>query len=80
MLPSSLGMDITEADQLIKAAGFGQEYEAVDIRWPNPFPAEWQEVLYYFLMDGESPSVVTVGATDRKVRAIYDSLDGSAPE
>lgn len=36
----------------MKAAGFGQRYEAVDVRWPSEFPVEWQQALYFFQIEG----------------------------
>lgn len=63
-----LGMDIVEADALLKAAGFSQKYEAVDVRWPENVPVFSQQVVYLFgLQEGTGPAVVAVGARDRSV-------------
>ena len=75
VLPSMFGMDIVEADRRMKAAGFGQRYDAVDIRWPGSFPIEWQQALYFFQMDGDDLDFVTVGARDGQVIPVYNAVD-----
>ncbi|KAL9074058.1 MAG: hypothetical protein Q9161_002467 [Pseudevernia consocians] len=75
VLPSMFGMDIVEADRRMKAAGFGQRYDAVDIRWPGSLPKEWQQALYFFQMDGDDLDFVTVGARDGRVNPFYNAVD-----
>lgn len=74
VLPSMFGMDIVEADRRMKAAGIGQRYDAVNIRWPASFPEEWQQALYFFQMDDDDLDFVTVGARDGKVTPFYKGL------
>lgn len=71
VLPSMFGMDIVEADRRMKAAGFGQQYDAVDIKWPASFPEEWQQALYFFQMDDDNLDFVTVGARNGAVTPVY---------
>lgn len=73
VLPAALGMDILMADSLLKAAGYGQKYEAVDIGWPTNYPIARQQVFYFFLMEGDLPSLVGVGARDHEVIAEYST-------
>ena len=69
LLPSDLGMDILVADSLLKDAGYRQDYDAVDVRWPINMPIARQQVYYYFQMVGNLPSMVAVGAKDGSVIA-----------
>jgi len=78
VLPSGLGMDILVADLLLKDAGYRQEYEAVDVRWPTNFPTAKQQVYYFFRMAGDAPSIVAVGARDRSIIAQNSAQDGWA--
>ncbi|CAD6581205.1 MAG: hypothetical protein ASARMPRED_000445 [Alectoria sarmentosa] len=80
VLPSMYGMDIVEADRRMKAAGFGQRYDAVDVRWPGSFPEEWQQALYFFQMHGGGLDFVTVGARNGKVTPFYDIANGLETE
>lgn len=73
VLPSGLGMDILVADLLIKDAGYGQDYEAVDVRWPTNYPIAKQQVYYFFHMAGDYPSMVAVGADSHEVIARNES-------
>lgn len=60
-LDQNLGMDIREADELIKQAGYGQRYLAVDLL----MPIGRGEVVYMFEMDlgpQGTPDVVMVGS------------------
>ncbi|KAF6221594.1 hypothetical protein HO133_001560 [Letharia lupina] len=80
VLPSRFGMDIVDADRRMKAAGFGQRYKAVDIRWPAWFPEEWQQALYFFQMDDDGLDFVTVGARDGRVIPFDHALDAAEIE
>jgi len=57
------------ADSLLKDAGYRQDYDAVDVRWPINMPIARQQVYYYFQMVGNLPSMVAVGAKDGSVIA-----------
>ena len=72
VLPSMYGMDIVEADRRMKAAGFGQRYDVVDVRWPGSLPEESQQAFYFFEMHGGGLDFVTVGARDGRVTPFYD--------
>lgn len=75
VLPSMFGMDIVDADRRMKAAGFEQRYDAVDIRRPGSFREEWQQALYFFQMVAEDVDFITVGARDGRVIPFYKSVD-----
>ena len=75
VLPSMFGMDIVDAVRKMKAAGFGQGFEAVDVRWPGEFPQEEQQALYLFQMVGGEVDFVAVGARDGRVTPIYYAGD-----
>lgn len=69
-LPVDLGMDILEADQLVKEAGYGQRYWSVSVTWPLSLPAGSAQVVYAFEMEGIRPDVIMVLTKDRTVQAI----------
>lgn len=73
ILPARLGMDIITADQLMKDAGYRQNYWAVIVCLPKELPASREQVTYIFEMeDGEGiPDNVTVGTRDRMVTATF---------
>jgi len=78
-LPIDLGMDLSEADQLIKGRGYTQRYWWAEVVWPRSMPREMMQVFYVFEMEGEgpgSPDVVIVGASDRRVTAIPNARAG----
>ena len=75
VLPSMFGMDIVDADRRMKAAGFKQQYDAVDIRRPGSFPEGWQQAIYFFQMDAEDVDFITVGARDGRVIPFYKSVE-----
>lgn len=61
-------MDIVLADILLKEAGYTQDYDAVDVRWPTSYTPRNEQVYYFFHMEeGTHPLVVAVGARDRRV-------------
>lgn len=80
ILPSMFGMDIVDADNRMKAAGFGQRYDAVDVRWPGTFPREMQQALYFFQMDGDDLDFVAVGARNGEVIPIYNTVASDETE
>lgn len=69
-LPSRYGMDIVVADRYMKAAGFGQRYEAVDVRWPGSLPDGSRQAQYFFQMEAAGRvDFVAVGARSGRVFA-----------
>ena len=74
VLPSMFGMDIVDADRRMKAAGFGQQYDAVDIRRLSLLPGEWQQAIYFFQMVAQDVDFITVGARDGQVTPFYKSV------
>lgn len=80
VLPSMFGMDIEEADRRMKAAGFRQRYDAVDIRCPGSIPDEPQQALYFFQMVGDNLDFVTVGARDGRVTPFYSVVETAETE
>lgn len=67
-LPFEIDMDIIEANQLLRQAGFANKYDAVDVRRPTDVPQELQEVYYIFSMVGAGPSYVAVRVSDGVVK------------
>lgn len=77
-LPSDLEMDILEADQRIKEAGWAGRYYCVDVRWPKDLGGHTPQPYYIFSMEDEPelPSIVSVGIYDKQVMAQYfNALD-----
>lgn len=72
-LDRNLGMDIREADELIKQGGFRQKYLAVDLL----MPIGRGEVVYLFQMDlgpQGTPDVVMVGSRSGYISATFYEL------
>ena len=80
VLPSMFGMDIVDADNRMKAAGFGQRYDAVDVRWPSMFPGEYQQALYLFQIVGDDLDFVAVGARNGQVTPVYNTVASDESE
>ena len=76
-MPLPIGMDIVEADRLIKAAGYWGRYWAVDVRWPLDVPAAESQLFYFFEMEGSDPDVVVLATRDRTVRATYSKEEAN---
>ncbi len=74
-LSARLGMDIVFADALIKGAGYGGAYEAVDLKWPRGLRLGYDQPYYCFLMEGDRPDVVYVGLNDRVVATSLPSVE-----
>jgi len=66
-LPLPLRMDLVEADQLIKEAGYRGKYWGVNVAWPLSLPAALMQAIYYFEMEGDDPSTLAVATKDRTV-------------
>lgn len=66
-LPLPLRMDLVEADQLIKEAGYRGKYWGVNVAWPLSLPAALMQAIYYFEMEGDDPSALAVATKDRTV-------------
>lgn len=71
-------MDIAEADNLLKAAGYTQEYDFVDVRWPTRYRLDRQQVFYFFHMEGAGPAVAAVGARDGSVTPSIEDAERKA--
>ena len=72
-LPYNLGMDLLEADQLIKEHGYTQKYWWVNVIWPLEVGRDRMQVYYVFEIDSDepgTPDAVVVGARDRSVEVI----------
>ena len=67
-LPFEIDMDIVEASQLLRRAGFTDRYDAVDVRIPTDVPQEFQQVYYIFGMVGDGPSSIAVRVSDGVVK------------
>ncbi len=63
VIPWPMEMDIVEADQLLKGAGFTGAYGAVTLRWPL-YPGSDEPCYIFGMVDGAH---VFVGAYTRKV-------------
>ena len=72
-LPFEIEMDIVEASQLLRRAGFTNKYDAADLRKPTDVPRDLQQVYYIFGMVGQGPSEVAVRVSDGMVKP-SDSL------
>ena len=66
-LPFEIEMDIVEANQLLRRAGFTDKYDAVDVRLPTNIPQELQQVYYVFGMVGDGPPYIAVRVSDGAV-------------
>ena len=66
-LPLIIRMDIVEASQLLRQAGFTDKYDAVDVRKPTDIRPELQDIYYIFSMEGQGPSLVAVRVSDGAV-------------
>ena len=72
----ALAMDILEADQRIKEAGYAQRYWGADLRAPKPAGHLPLQPYWLFAMEDAgpgSPDVVTVGVVDKLVRATLNA-------
>ena len=67
-LPFEIGMDIVEADRLLRRAGFTDKYDSVDVRIPTDVPLDLQQIYYIFAMVGEGPSLIAVRVSDGEVK------------
>ena len=67
-LPFEIEMDIVEASQLLRRAGFTDKYDAADLRKPTDVPRDLQQVYYIFGMVGPGPSHVAVRVSDGVVK------------
>ena len=67
-LPFEIEMDIVEASQLLRRAGFTDKYDAADLRKPTDVPQDLQQVYYIFGMVGQGPSHVAVRVSDGMVK------------
>ncbi len=66
-LPFEIEMDIIEANQLLRRAGFTDKYDTVDLRKPTDVPQELQQVYYIFSMVGNGPPLIAVRVSDGTV-------------
>lgn len=69
-LPLDFGMDIVEADALIKQHGYDQRFWWVSAGWPTDVTPVGNQVYYVFEMEDEQPGetdTVVVGTRDRSV-------------
>lgn len=67
-LPFEIRMDIVEANQLLRQAGFTDLYDAVDVRIPTDVPPDLQDIYYIFSMVGDGPSLIAVRVSDGAVK------------
>lgn len=72
---TALKMDLLEADQRMKEAGYAGRYWGVDLRWPKPIAS--LEPQPYFIFDMEnagpgSPRTVAVGIYNGHVQATHN--------
>ena len=75
-LPFEIDMDIVEANQLLRRAGFMNKYDAVDVKMPTDVPQALQQVYYIFAMRGDGPSYVAVRVSDGVVKPSDTSSGG----
>lgn len=77
VIPWPIKMDITEADRLLKQAGYTQPYYGCTLRWPLTPNPDVKEPYYIFTMGGGR--YVFVGVYDGKVSTSIpaDSAQGS---
>ena len=69
---AALKMDLLEADQRIKEAGYAGSYSGVNLRWPNPIGILEPQPYYIFDMESSgpgSPRTVAVGIYNGHVQA-----------
>ena len=79
VLPLDLGMDLVEADQLVKAHGYIQKYWWVQVVLPQGEQLA-EQVYYVFEMEVEGPGSVDaiyVGTRDRSVSVTKLESDGN---
>ena len=67
-LPLEIGMDIVEANQLLRRAGFTDKYDAVDVRIPTDVSPDLQQIYYIFSMVGDGPPLIAVRVSDGEVK------------
>ena len=66
-LPFEIEMDIVEANNLLRQAGFTDKYDIVDVRLPRDIPQRLQQVFYIFSMVGNGPPSIAVSTSDGSV-------------
>ena len=67
-LPLEIGMDIVEANHLLRRAGYTDKYDAVDVRIPTDVSPDLQQIYYIFSMGGDGPPLVAVAVSDGQVK------------
>lgn len=67
-------MDIKEVENFLKTAGYTQEHDAINMRWPTDYPLAIQQAFYFLYLAGAKPSVVAIGVRDRSVTPLAEVL------